>query len=456
MIAAAFAAAVSLAGTVWCAPQDLGAPIDPPVARYVLADGQGAAILRSELARELALRLRRTPEGKEALDGLVDLRVIDRAARDAGFEPAAQQLADWLARTEKSMVANGQTLDAYVQRLGIGRDEFMRRYGRIGVMQEHLVMKGLGTSKVEDVTSELIALWRRETRERLVVVTEEAKLPADVVATVAGEPIRIDELGATLLAVAGEETRQKHIRRLVLRDLVHREATRLEVTVTDADARAEIDARRTRIEKDPRFGGIDYATWLQQTQGIGVEEFARSPMLLATVEQRKIGEKLHPDDALREELERDRAAVLRRHGEKRSIAAIVLRAVDTPNELVPRTPAQAKEQLEALRAQAQKGRPFADLARIHSEDPHSKPRGGALGEFPRECQDLPDAVLDAAFALRLGEVSAPLPIQGGMAIVRVHAIEPPPDDGELLARLRDEHSERWLAKLLESAQIVVQ
>lgn len=456
MIAAAVAAAVSLAGTTWCVPQDPGSPVDPPVARYVLADGQGAAILRSELARELALRLRRSPEGKEALDGLVDLRVIDRAARDAGLSVPAAELASWLATTEEQLKASGETLDAYIARLGLSRAGFAERFGRADILQRRLVMKSLGSSNPSDVTSELVTLWRREARVRLKVVTEETELPADVVATIAGEAIRIDELGATLLAVASEETRQKHIRRLVLRDLVHREAKRLEVTVTEADARLEIEARRSRIEKDPRFGGVDYANWLLQTQGISVEEFARSPLLLATVEQRKIGEKLHPDDTLRADLERDRAAVLRRHGEKRAIAAIVLRAVDTPNELVPRTPAQAKEQLEALRAQTQKGRPFADLARIHSEDPHSKPRGGELGEFPRECKDLPDAVLEAAFALRLGEVSAPLPIQGGMAIVRVDAIEPPPDDGELLARLREEHSERWLATLLESAQIVMQ
>ncbi|MCC6785525.1 MAG: peptidylprolyl isomerase [Planctomycetes bacterium] len=453
---APFAVPWSLLLALTPVPQAQDRAADPPVASYRVGEGQGAVVLRSELARELALRARRTPQGQEALSGLVDLHVIDRAARDAGLTVSAAVLAAKLEEIDAGLRAQGDSLDAYVARLGIDRTTFEQRFVRAGILQEELVMRSLGSTDRNEVTSELTKLWQHEMRTRLKVETDESKLPDGVVAFVAAEPIRLEELGQTLLPITGADAIAKHVRRIVLRDLVRREAERLGVRVTEEDARAEIALRKARIENDPRYRGVDYAAWLRETQGLTIDEFARSPMLIATVEQRKISEKLHSAAMLREELERDRVAVLRRHGEKRTLAAIVLRTSDTPNELVKFTPAQAAERLAALREQADTRRPFADLARVHSEDPLSKVRGGELGEFARADTELPESVLAIAFELPLGGISAPLPIEGGMAIVKVTAIAPPPSESELLERLRDEHAERWLAGLLESAQLEMQ
>ena len=426
---------------------------DPPVARYTLADGRGAAVLRSDLALELGLRLRHTQEGKEALEGLVDLRVIAAAAKLAGIEPTAEEIAAKMAQIDEGLRANDDSLDAYLTRLEMDRSAFERRFVRAGIVQERLVMKGLGTTDPREVSPELIQLWLLQARTRHRATTDEAELPDSVVGMVEGQPIPVSALGETLFSVVSPPTRAKYIRRIVLRDLVRREAERLGVEVTETDVRIEVARRRVRIEADPRYRGVSYDDWLLQTQGMTIEEFSRSPQLIATVQQRMITEKLHPEESLRDELARHRSDVLRRHGEKRELSAILMRATDEPNDLVKRTPAQAREDLLALADLTLRGRPFAELARIHSDDPRSKVAGGVLGEFPRETKDLPEAVLAAAFALPLFGVSEPVPIEGGLAILRVDAIVPPPGDAELLARLRDEFAERWLADALDAAKI---
>ena len=420
------------------------------VATYKLADGRQASVLRSDLAAEMAFRMRHAQEGKDALDQIVELHVIDAAARDAQIEVTPAEIQARRAQIDEALHAQDKTLAAYLTDIGLDPKEFERGL-RAGILRDHLVMKGLGTDDQKAVTPELTKLWLQQAKKRYCQDAPAAS--GDVVATVDGQPIHLAELGGMLLGVVSAENRQKHVRRVVLRDLIHREAERLLVKVDEQELRDEITRRRKRIEADPRFRGATYDDWLMQTQGVTVDEFAASPHLRATVEQRRIVELQHPVEELRAMLDKDRKDVLERLGEKRALSAILLRAIDTPNELIKRTPDKAKEDLLALREQCRKGRPFAELARIHSDDPRSKVKGGALGEFPHRTDDLPANIVEAAFALPLFGISDPLPIQGGMAIVRVDTILPPPEDDELIERLRDEAGEKWLASLLESAHI---
>ncbi|MGE0145246.1 MAG: peptidylprolyl isomerase [Planctomycetota bacterium] len=426
---------------------------DPPVALYRLANGERAAVLRSDLARELAARLRHTADGKEAAEGLIDLHVIGAAAKRLGIAPSAAEIGKKTQQIADDLAAKGDSLAAYLGRLSMDQKTFEERFVRAGVVQEQVVLRTLGSTDPNAVTPELIQLWLREARTTYAVETDPQKLPKDAIATVDGKPIDMVELGVTLFAVVDEPTREKHIRRFVLRDLIHREAVGLGIEVTADDIAEELARRRVRIESDPRFRGVPYDKWLEETQGMTIDEFRASPHLRATVEQRLISERLHPDKDLRESLARDRKAVLRRHGEKRALSAIMIRAMDTPNGLVSRTPAMAADDLRAVRKQCEEGRPFAELARVHSEDPGSKVKGGSIGEFPRETDELPESILAAAFELPLFGISEPLTIEGGMALVRVDTILPPPRDTELIARLRDELTEAWLAERLATAKI---
>jgi NIMA-interacting peptidyl-prolyl cis-trans isomerase 1 len=80
-----------------------------------------------------------------------------------------------------------------------------------------------------------------------------------------------------------------------------------------------------------------------------------------------------------------------------------------------RTKDEARKLATELAARAKKGEDFAELARKNSEGP-SAPRGGNLNEFTRRQMVKPFA--DAAFALKVGQVSDPVETPFGFHVIK--------------------------------------
>jgi peptidyl-prolyl cis-trans isomerase NIMA-interacting 1 len=85
---------------------------------------------------------------------------------------------------------------------------------------------------------------------------------------------------------------------------------------------------------------------------------------------------------------------------------------------VVRTKDQAKRRAqEVLKKAKAKGPPdFAALAKKYSDDPGSGPKGGELGVFTRASMVKPFA--DAAFALKLGDVSEIIESDFGFHVIK--------------------------------------
>ncbi len=85
--------------------------------------------------------------------------------------------------------------------------------------------------------------------------------------------------------------------------------------------------------------------------------------------------------------------------------------------------AKAREKALQLAEQAKKSPAgFADLARKNSEDPGSAPKGGELGYFGRGM--MVGAFENAVFAMKVGEISAPVESDFGLHIIRLTSIKP--------------------------------
>lgn len=102
--------------------------------------------------------------------------------------------------------------------------------------------------------------------------------------------------------------------------------------------------------------------------------------------------------------------------ERVDVRHILLRlAEDAP----PAEVQKAQARLEGLLADLKKGASFEDLARKNSEDPTSAPNGGQVGLIAHG--DTVPPFEEAAFAMKQGEVSAPVRTSFGLHLIKVNS-----------------------------------
>ncbi len=108
--------------------------------------------------------------------------------------------------------------------------------------------------------------------------------------------------------------------------------------------------------------------------------------------------------------------------------------------------AAARTEAEQLLKQIRGGSVFADVARKSSQDPGSAAEGGDLGFFGRGVMD--KAFEDAAFALKVGEVSEPVRSAFGYHLIRLEAVRGGSTKSfaevreQILAEIRSERAEQ--------------
>jgi peptidyl-prolyl cis-trans isomerase NIMA-interacting 1 len=83
---------------------------------------------------------------------------------------------------------------------------------------------------------------------------------------------------------------------------------------------------------------------------------------------------------------------------------------------IARTKADAKKRAEEALAKARKGDDFSGLVKAYSDEPGAADRLGNLGKFKREAMAKPFA--DAAFALKVGEVSDVVETEFGFHVIK--------------------------------------
>jgi peptidyl-prolyl cis-trans isomerase D len=119
------------------------------------------------------------------------------------------------------------------------------------------------------------------------------------------------------------------------------------------------------------------------------------------------------DDDLQSAYQKEIASL----AEQRQAAHILLDVNDKLSD------AQAKAQVEALNQRLEQGEDFAKLAKEFSQDPGSATKGGDLGYAAPGVYD--PAFEEALYALKQGEVSAPVRSQFGWHLIKLLGVQAP-------------------------------
>lgn len=128
------------------------------------------------------------------------------------------------------------------------------------------------------------------------------------------------------------------------------------------------------------------------------------------------------------------------------VKALYIAFGDAPGARVSRTEAQARETATRLLAQIRAGADFVKLVKENSDDQTSRDKDGDFGTY-RRTENIPDAIKNAVFALKQGEVSEPILQPHGYYLLRAEEVSYAPEDKvqtDILLTLRQERYTQWL------------
>lgn len=436
------------------------------VARFQLG-GETRPVHRAELHTELARRYRYQSLGKSALEQLIKMELIRQAAKREKIALPLKEARAMLRQVEGMLKQQKRDLDKTLAAQGMSRDDFLR-FTALGLAQNKMAAKVLG--KDEKAISEADRdLWAQEQRSLIPVVTNPAQLVSGVRARVGTAEITARDVGAVLYLKVPKQNFELAVNEYIFRQIIDHEARRLGVRLSQEELEAEYQRKKRAFQQSPQSKGVPYEQWLQ-AMGQTKEDQLRSPSMRTRLLHGKLVQKLYPAKRLEEIRAKDNVAVERKHGSRRRLSIIFWRATEKPNKLIKRSFKEAATRAQAVRKEAlaqladprsKKLKSFAYLARVESDDPEAKLKGGDVGWHNREPHagshgtQLPAEVLKAAFDLEIGQISAPIRAGQGYYLVQVNGIQPPPGIGVLHQRMREEMAQIYNRKLFEAAKVEV-
>ena len=436
-----------------CAQEPSNEPApDPNCAATFDLEGEVRQISNAEVGLELARRERHRPRGQEALEHLVHRALVSKAAKAKGCTPTREEVERGVREITQRLQAQGMNLETFLTRKNLSKEVFERDYIALSLAHEKLVIEAAGLRGREEVTPELLALWLDEAKEREAVVVEAAELPPGIVARIGDVQLGLVDLGELLFQNASRNTIGHAVQQIAIRDLLTAAARARGIEVTQQEIDDEVTRRKLRIQADPTFAGVPYEELLK-AQGTTIEELRRSPVIRAQVFRRRLVALEFTDDKLDERLAADRQAILLRHGARRHLNVILVRASDPPTDFVPLSFEAALERMTRVQKRLADGMSFAVAAKVHSDDAASKMKGGDVGLHGLLSERLPREVLDAAFHQDPFEVSKPIRSKDGYYLVMVSEIEDPPSDDLLRERLRTELTQEFVRDMLIASNL---
>jgi peptidyl-prolyl cis-trans isomerase SurA len=211
---------------------------------------------------------------------------------------------------------------------------------------------------------------------------------------------------------------------LILQDLLLAKAKELRLDVSDKDVDQAYEGFRRQMTQET----IDQELKRRNLTTADVREGLRNELLAQKVMQHEVADKVQVGDAAVAAFFNANRAQFNLAEDSYRLAQIVVTPVRDPQPANragddATTPEEAQRKAAALMRLLQQGQPFGEVARDHSEDPQTAPRGGDLGLVPVSAlQRVPPQLRDAITKTAPGAVTA-VNIGGIYTIVLVIGME---------------------------------
>ena len=430
--------------------------------------GNTYRISRDEISLFLVGRTRNSRTTKEGLEHLIDVELVRQAANSAKMMPSTEDIDAELSRLELQIKRSKQDFDKILAASRLTRKAMAAQLA-LSIAKRRLTAKALRKSP-EQVTNKHLDLWSKQQRNKISIVTDPKQLASGVVAKVGSGEISNLDLGRILFRKITPNNLKRTVQELVFMRLIAHQANSQGIKISEANFAAHFQKTKAKFERSARSQGVSYEDWLTALGGSKEKELD-SPTTRSILQHEQLVRRQYSPTLLDDMLAKQGATIHKRHGARRSMSIIFVRATQNPNKIVKRTFKQAAKYAQELRdvISTEKGfskaspqkKTFAMVARTSSDEPNSKAAGGKIGWQHQEYlaharqQRAPAEVLKVAFQLAIGEVSKPIQNSDGYYLVWVSGIEPTPDRPTLHRRLLGELSESYSKALITTAKIQI-
>ena len=257
-----------------------------------------------------------------------------------------------------------------------------------------------------------VAVEKKEVVEKKAGTAVEAK--DDVVATVNGEEIFRKELDLRLgvyKRMNQEVTRAVQIdviSRLAMKVLLNQFIEGQNIVVSDGEMQGRLEQLKYLLRSNPKYREKPLGEILE-TQGSNIGELEgeiRRTLALSKYLDQRVG-----DDEKSSYFEANKNAF---NGEKVKASHVL---IDTTKLKTDAELEQAKQKIEEVKEEIDNGADFAKTAKKYSTCPSAE-NGGDIGFFQRK-GSIVEEFAEAAFSMKVGEISEPVKTQFGYHIIKV-------------------------------------